>query len=224
MSHELRTPLNAIIGFAQMIAEEQIGPGVSDAYRDYARSILTGGHHLLGVINEILDLSKIEAGKMELSEGEVVLAELVKETCDLMGGQFAAKNQRLELDLSCGALRLNADRQKLLQILMNVIGNANKFVSPEGSIILSATRAPDGDLVLAIADNGPGMTPEEMEIAWAPFGRINDSLTTAEGTGLGLPLSRSFAELHGGTLEMESSKGQGTTLRLRLPASRIIGA
>ncbi len=224
MSHELRTPLNAIIGFAQMIAEEQIGPGVSDAYRDYARSILTGGHHLLGVINEILDLSKIEAGKMELAEGEVVLAELVKEASDLLGGQFAAKNQHLEIDLACGPLCLNADRQKLLQILMNVIGNANKFVGPEGRIVLNATRAPDGDLVLAIVDDGPGMTPEEMEIAWAPFGRINDSLTTVEGTGLGLPLSRSFAELHGGTLEMESSKGQGTTLRLRLPAARIMDA
>jgi two-component system, cell cycle sensor histidine kinase PleC len=197
---------------------------VSAAYRDYARSILAGGHHLLGVINEILDLSKIEAGKMELAEGEVVLAELVNEACDLMGGQVAAKNQRLEIDLACGPLRLRADRQKLLQILMNVIGNAHKFVGPDGRVALSATRGPNGDLVLDVADNGPGMTPEEMEIAWAPFGRITDSLTTVEGTGLGLPLSRSFAELHGGTLEMESSKGQGTTVRLRLPAARILGA
>jgi PAS domain S-box-containing protein len=224
MSHELRTPLNAIIGFAQMIAEEQIGAGVSPAYRDYARSILAGGHHLLGVINEILDLSKIEAGKMELIEGEVALADLIKEAGDLMGGQLAAKNQRLEVDLGCGALRLNADRQKLLQILMNVLGNANKFMPADGLITLSGTRAANGDLVLDVADNGPGMTPAEMEIAWAPFGRINDSLTTVEGTGLGLPLSRSFAELHGGTLEMESSKGHGTTLRLRLPVSRIISA
>ncbi|HWA49289.1 MAG TPA: ATP-binding protein [Dongiaceae bacterium] len=224
MSHELRTPLNAIIGFAQMIADEQVGPGVSPAYRDYARSILSGGHHLLGVINEILDLSKIEAGKMELSEGDVILADLVKEACDLMSGQFAAKNQRLDIDLACGALRLHADRQKLLQILMNVLGNAHKFVGPNGCVTLSAARAANGDLVLAIADNGPGMTAEEMEIAWAPFGRINDSLTTVEGTGLGLPLSRSFAELHGGTLEMESSKGHGTTLRLRLPAARILRA
>ena len=224
MSHELRTPLNAIIGFAQMVAEEQVGPGVSPTYRDYARSILAGGHHLLGVINEILDLSKVEAGKMELAEGEVVLADLIKEVGDLMGGQLAAKSQRLEVDLACGALCLNADRQKLLQILMNVIGNAHKFIGPDGRIVVSASRAPDGDLVLDIADNGPGMTPDEMEIAWSPFGRINDSLTTVEGTGLGLPLSRSFAELHGGTLEMESGKGRGTTLHLRLPATRIIGA
>ena len=161
---------------------------------------------------------------MELIEGEVALADLIKEAGDLMGGQLAAKNQRLEVDLGCGALRLNADRQKLLQILMNVLGNANKFMPADGLITLSGTRAANGDLVLDIADNGPGMTPAEMEIAWAPFGRINDSLTTVEGTGLGLPLSRSFAELHGGTLEMESSKGNGTTLRLRLPVSRIISA
>jgi signal transduction histidine kinase len=107
---------------------------------------------------------------------------------------------------------------------MKVLGNANKFVGPDGLIALRAARAPNGDLMLDVADNGPGMTLEEMEIAWAPFGRVNDSLTTAEGTGLGLPLSRSFAELHGGTLEMESSKGTGTTLRLRLPAARILRA
>jgi len=224
MSHELRTPLNAIIGFAQMIAEEQIGPGVSPAYRDYAQSVLKGGNHLLGLINEILDLSKVEAGKMELAESEVSLVELVDEARSLMSGQLAAKDQRFDVILACGALSLNADRQKLLQVLMNVLGNAHKFVGPGGLIGLRAARAANGDLVLEIADDGPGMTTTEMEIAWAPFGRINDSLTTVEGTGLGLPLSRSFAELHGGTLEMESSKGHGTILRLRLPAARILGA
>ncbi len=218
MSHELRTPLNAIIGFAQMIASEQVGPGVSPAYRDYAGSILTGGQHLLGLINEILDLSKIEAGKMELAESDFSLPEVVEEATSLMRGQIAAKEQALDVRLACGPLGLHADRQKLLQILVNVLGNAHKFIPVGGHIALRATRAANGDLVLEIEDDGPGMTPEEIETAWAPFGRVSDSQTATEGTGLGLPLSRSFAELHGGALEIESSKGKGTILRLTLPA------
>ena len=224
MSHELRTPLNAIIGFAQMIAGEQVGPGVAPAYRDYANSILSGGQHLLGLINEILDLSKIEAGKMEPTESRFSLQEIVEEATNLMSGQIAAKDQRLEIELACGPVRLQADRQKLLQILVNVLGNANKFIPPGGRIALRAKRGADGMLVLEIEDDGPGMNPEEIETAWAPFGRVSDSQTTVEGTGLGLPLSRSFAELHGGALEIESSKGKGTILRLTLPGTRVLDA
>jgi PAS domain S-box-containing protein len=224
MSHELRTPLNAIIGFAQMIAGEQVGPGVSPAYRDYANSILTGGHHLLGLINEILDLSKIEAGKMELTESDYSVGDAIEEAASLMSGQISAKQQRLELRMACGPLRLRADRQKLLQILVNVIGNAHKFTPNGGCITLRADRKELGPLILEIEDDGPGMTPEEIEVAWAPFGRNSDSQTATEGTGLGLPLSRSFAELHDGALEIESSKGKGTILRLVLPASRILRA
>ncbi|MBL9033337.1 MAG: PAS domain S-box protein [Rhodospirillaceae bacterium] len=224
MSHELRTPLNAIIGFAQMIAGEQVGPGVSPAYRDYANSILTGGQHLLGLINEILDLSKIEAGKMELTETAFLLREVVEEATDLMRGQLAAKGQALDVRIADSGLTLRADRQKLLQILVNVLGNAHKFIPAGGHIALRATRGPAGDLALEIEDDGPGMTPEEIETAWAPFGRVSDSQTTVEGTGLGLPLSRSFAELHGGALEIESVKGKGTILRLTLPAARVVKA
>jgi two-component system cell cycle sensor histidine kinase PleC len=121
-------------------------------------------------------------------------------------------------------VRLQADRQKLLQVLVNVLGNAQKFIPPGGRIALRAKRGADGILVLEIEDDGPGMSPEEIETAWAPFGRVSDSLTTVEGTGLGLPLSRSFAELHGGALEIESSKGKGTILRLTLPGTRVLDA
>lgn len=224
MSHELRTPLNAIIGFAQMIANEQVGPGVSPAYRDYAQSILTGGRHLLGLINEILDLSKIEAGKMDLSESEFPLSEVVDEATALLAGQASDKHQNLTVRLDCGDIRLRADQQRLVQILVNVLGNAQKFTPADGGIHLRASLEPNGDLTLEIEDDGPGMTPEEIETAWAPFGRVGDSLTTAEGTGLGLPLSRSLAEMHGGTLEIQSHKGKGTVLRLSLPASRVITA
>jgi len=224
MSHELRTPLNAIIGFAQMIAGEQVGPGVAPTYRDYANSILAGGQHLLGLINEILDLSKIEAGKMELAESEFSLRDLVEEAASLMSGQISGKEQVLEVRLSGGDLRLRADRQKLLQILVNVLGNAHKFIPNGGHITLSTMQARNGTLLIEIEDDGPGMTPEEIETAWAPFGRVSDSQTTVEGTGLGLPLSRSFAELHDGALEIESTKGKGTILRLTLPARRLLPA
>jgi signal transduction histidine kinase len=221
MSHELRTPLNAIIGFAQLIAQEHVGPGVSPTYRGYADAILTGGRHLLSLINDVLDLSKIEAGRMELTETEFVLSEVVAEAADMLQGQFAAKEQQLDLPSDDGSVLVRADRQKLLQILVNLMGNAHKFV-PEGGHIAVRFAIVGGVIALDIADDGPGMTAEEIEDAWAPFGRVAGSSTSSEGTGLGLPISRSFAELHGGTLDIESRKGHGTTLRLWLPAARVL--
>jgi signal transduction histidine kinase len=222
MSHELRTPLNAIIGFAQLIAEEHVGPGVSPAYRSYADAILSGGQHLLTLINDVLDLSKIEAGKMELAESELALSDVVSDVVGMLRTQFSAKAQHLDLALD-GGIRLRADRQKLRQILVNLLGNAHKFVPEGGRISVCAARGADGGVTLDIADDGPGMTADEIEMAWAPFSRSASSFTTSEGTGLGLPISRSFAELHGGTLDIESRKGQGTILRLRLPAQRVVG-
>ena len=221
MSHELRTPLNAIIGFAQLIAEEHVGLGVSPAYRSYADAILSGGQHLLTLINDVLDLSKIEAGKMELAESELALSDVVSDVVGMLRAQFSAKGQHLDLVLD-GAIRLRADRQKLRQILVNLLGNAHKFVPEGGRISVCAARGADGGVALDIADDGPGMTADEIEMAWAPFSRSASSFTTSEGTGLGLPISRSFAELHGGTLDIESRKGQGTILRLRLPARRVV--
>jgi two-component system cell cycle sensor histidine kinase PleC len=221
MSHELRTPLNAIIGFAQLVAEERVGPGVSPPYRGYAEAILSGGQHLLTLINDILDLSKIEAGKMELAETDFALSKVVAEATEMLQGQFAAKNQHL--DIVVDGVMLRADRQKLRQILLNLLGNAHKFVPPGGHVAVRAARSAVGGIALDIVDDGPGMDAEEIENAWAPFSRSDASFTAPEGTGLGLPISRSFAELHGGTLEIESRKGHGTTLRLRLPAARVLG-
>jgi signal transduction histidine kinase len=221
MSHELRTPLNAIIGFAQLVAEEHVGPGVSPVYRGYAEAILSGGQHLLTLINDILDLSKVEAGKMELTESDFALSEVIAEASVMLQGQFAGKDQHLEVAVD--GLMVRADRQKLLQILLNLLGNAHKFVPPGGHVAVRAARNADGGIALDIIDDGPGMDADEIENAWAPFSRSATSFTTPEGTGLGLPISRSFAELHGGTLSIESRKGYGTTLRLRLPADRVIG-
>jgi signal transduction histidine kinase len=146
---------------------------------------------------------------------------VVAEAVDMLQGQFAAKDQRIDLASDDGSVLVRADRQKLLQVLVNLMGNAHKFV-PEGGHIAVRSAIVGGVIALDIADDGPGMTAEEIEDAWAPFSRVASSFTTSEGTGLGLPISRSFAELHGGTLDIESSKGHGTTLRLRLPASRVL--
>jgi signal transduction histidine kinase len=222
MSHELRTPLNAIIGFAQLVAEERVGPGVSPAYRGYAEAILSGGQHLLTLINDILDLSKIEAGKMQLAETDFALSKVIAEATGMLQGQFAAKSQHLEIAVD--GVMLRADRQKLRQILVNLLGNAHKFVPPGGHVAVRTARGADGGVTLDIVDNGTGMDAEEIENAWMPFSRGAAPFTAPEGTGLGLPISRSFAELHGGTLDIESRKGHGTTLRLRLPAARVLGA
>ena len=222
MSHELRTPLNAIIGFAQLIAEERVGPGVSATYRGYADAVLSGGQHLLTLINDILDLSKIEAGKMELTETEFDLSDVIADTVDMLRGQFATKSQHLDVALEACRATLRADRQKLLQILVNLLGNARKFVPDGGHIAIRVTRTADNGIAIDIIDDGPGMTADEIASAWAPFSRGDNSFTAPEGTGLGLPISRSFAELHGGTLEIESSKGHGAILHLRLPAHRVL--
>lgn len=135
----------------------------------------------------------------------------------MLHGQFAAKSQRL--DVAVSGVTLRADRQKLRQILLNLLGNAHKFVPPGGCVAVRAVRSADGGIVLDIVDDGPGMDADEIENAWAPFSRGASSFITPEGTGLGLPISRGFAELHGGTLEIESRRDHGRTLRLRLPAA-----
>ena len=221
MSHELRTPLNAIIGFAEMVAGEHVGPGVSQKYRTYADNIASCGHHLLTLINDILDLSKIEAGKMELAEGDFSLADLAMEATSMMDRQFQARKQRLVFDPQGINVKIHADRPKLLQILLNLLGNAHKFAPEEGSVALRGRRTGEGDVVIEVADDGPGMTLEEIETAWTPFGRSEGAFTTMPGTGLGLPISRRLAELHGGNLEIESERGHGTIVRLLLPNSRI---
>jgi signal transduction histidine kinase len=158
---------------------------------------------------------------MELTESEFALSEVIAEAADMLEGQFAAKDQRLDLPGDTSRVVMRADRQKVLQILVNLMGNAHKFV-PEGGSVAVRSAILGGGIALDITDDGPGMTAEEIEKAWAPFSRVAGSSTSSEGTGLGLPISRSFAELHGGTLDIESRKGHGTTLRLWLPASRVL--
>jgi len=223
MSHELRTPLNSIIGFSDIMLTGTFGPMENERYRGYVDDIRFSGNHLLEVINDILDLSKIEASMMELEEARVGIPETLEAARTMVAPRAAERGQRLTIEAANNLPDLWADDRRLRQILVNLVGNAVKF-SPEGAVIrLSAGMEADGTIALSVADPGVGIAPEDLATVLEPFGQVNETiLESQEGTGLGLPLAKRLAELHGGTLEIDSVPGKGTTVTVRLPASRII--
>jgi len=219
MSHELRTPLNAIMGFSEVIKTEAFGPLGQARYRDYAADIHASGGHLLELITEILDLSKIEAGKMELSEERVALDSVLAETQRLFRDKADAQGLVFNTEATA-AVGLWADRLALKQMLINLVSNALKFTPSGGRIDVRTRFADDGNLELAIADTGPGMDQEELEQAVGAFGQTAEG-RKAGGTGLGLTLTAALAHLHGGRLDIDSAPGQGTTVTIVLPAWRV---
>ncbi len=216
MSHELRTPLNAVLGFSelmQMLSKEPVIVG-------YARDIHDSGSHLLAIINDILDLSRIEAGKVELDIETIMLAELFADCRKFVAEKAAKIGLTIAMSVGEGAETVRADVLRLRQILINLLSNAIKFTQSGGTVTLSASASADGDILVAVADTGLGMTPEEIEIALQPFGMVDNSLTRGrQGTGLGLPLATRLAELHGGSLSVESEPGHGTRVAVLLPQS-----
>ena len=223
MSHELRTPLNAIIGFSEMIRDAIMGP-VATRYREYAHDIHNCGRLLLGVISDVLDLSKVEVGRLDLHDEQVDLAKVVGDCHRLISERVKTGRLELAIDLPPDLPMLLGDELRLKQIVLNLLSNSVKFTPAGGRVTLSAAVAPDGSLALAVSDTGIGMKPEEIPIALEPFRQI-DSVHTRryEGTGLGLPLARTLAELHGGTLHIDSAPGRGTTVTVTLPPERLIG-
>jgi len=221
MSHELRTPLNAIIGFSEMIETEVYGPGLP-RYRAYAADIHGAGRHLLSLINDILDLSKAEAGKLELHAEAVDLGELIGESVRLMSERAAKKGLRLTLDI--GALPpLMIDRLRSKQILLNLLSNAIKFTPENGSISVTAGRDASGRVVVCVRDTGIGIAPDMIALAFEPFRQIDSTLARqSEGTGLGLSLVKKLIELHGGEVTLESTIDVGTTVFVSFPATRCM--
>lgn len=219
VSHELRTPLNAIIGFSEVMQQEVFGPLGNDRYREYASDIRASGSHLLGIINDLLDYAKLEAGRLELHVEPVELSTLFENSLRLVRKRAEEADVTLACDVSGAPERIEADGRKTMQILLNLLSNAIKFTPAGGTVSLTARTTADG-VEISVADTGVGMSAHDIEIALIPFGQVDSSLNRQQtGTGLGLPLSRALAELHGGRLDIESAPGRGTTVRVVLPAT-----
>ena len=223
MSHELRNPLNAIIGFSEILESESLGPlGVPD-YRDYVGSIHSSGRHLLKLINDIVDMSKIEVGKLALNEEVVDVLDLASSCLTLMGGPARSGNVTLLRDTPDELPLLLADIRMLKQIIVNLLSNAVKFTPAGGTITLRAWSRDQDGYVLQIADSGIGMKLEDIPKAMIRFSQDASPISRKfEGNGLGLPLTKSLIELHGGSLDVQSKVGAGTTVTIRFPAERIV--
>jgi PAS domain S-box-containing protein len=222
MSHELRTPLNAVIGFSEIIKDEMLGAVGKQEYLSYAEDIHGSGQHLLQVINDILDVSRIEMGNLALNEDWMDLREVVTSCGRLIAER--AKRAGVELTVHCDQRlpALHGDERLVKQTLINHLSNAVKFTQNGGTVRLQATAAAGGGLTVSVTDTGIGMREEDIPRALAPFGQVDSSLAREyEGTGLGLPLAKSFVELHGGSLDIESRPGIGTTVTVRFPAERV---
>jgi signal transduction histidine kinase len=223
MSHELRTPLNAIMGFSEVMKDEHLGPLQNPRYLAYAGDIHASGRYLLGIINDILDLSKIEAGKMSLDSAEEFPLRAALEgsfaICASLGEKF---DVRLESRMPPNDVRLLAVERMVRQIMINLIGNAIKFTPAGGWVTVGSHATADGGYAVTVEDSGIGMSEEDVIKALTPFGQIENKMTaTHNGTGLGLPLAKAMLELHGGTLEIHSKPGRGTLVVLNFPATRI---
>jgi signal transduction histidine kinase len=225
MSHELRTPLNAVIGFAEFMASQGLGPLGNPGYLDCAIDIKEAGEHLLSLINDVLDLSKIEAGKVELREEVVDLREIICVSLRAVKAQAEKAVVTVEPVLPEQLPRVRADERKLRQMVLNLLSNAIKFTPAKGRIELTAFTEDGGDLIVQVRDNGIGIAPADIPRAMDTFSQVDGSINRKyPGTGLGLPLTKSLVELHGGTLELRSALGEGTTVTLRLPAWRVLEA
>jgi PAS domain S-box-containing protein len=224
MSHELRTPLNAIIGFSEIIQTEILGPIGSVKYRDYATDIHESGRHLLDLINDILDLSKVESGLDELHEEDIEILELAHSVWRLIQQRAQKQGVRLILELPEKPPPLYADLRKLKQILVNLMSNAIKFTEKGGKVTLKVWFRGDSGYVFQVADTGIGIAIEDIPKALSQFGQVDSTLGRRhEGTGLGLPLTKALVELHGGSLDLQSQPGVGTTVTARFRVERIHG-
>jgi signal transduction histidine kinase/HAMP domain-containing protein len=217
MSHELRTPLNAIIGFSEIISGQLFGAIGNARYLDYSGDILRSGRHLLDVINSVLDLAKSESGKMMLDSRPTDVATVLKDCVTMVKEQITGAGLAFDVSGLDQHLPLEGDPAKLRQIFLNLLSNAMKFTPSGGKVWLAAEMRADG-VTITVGDNGIGMSPEDMDVAMQPFGQVDNRLERKyEGTGLGLPLTRAFVELHGGLMRFESARDQGTRVFVSFP-------
>ncbi|WP_439813697.1 sensor histidine kinase [Zavarzinia sp. CC-PAN008] len=222
MSHELRTPLNAILGFSEVITTGLMGD-LPPKVVEYCKDIHASGVHLLAIINQVLDLSKIEAGRFELDLEIFDLPSIVQFACAMLSPEAQAKWLNVETLLPPDLPRLNADRRVVGQILLNLLSNAVKFTPEGGRVTVEGRIDLQGDLLLIVTDTGIGIDIDEQDRVFEPFRRASHGpARRITGSGLGLPISRSFMELHGGSLAIESKPGQGTRITARFPSARVV--
>jgi signal transduction histidine kinase len=216
MSHELRTPLNAIIGFSEVLLERMFGE-LNEKQDDYLKDIFTSGKHLLSLINDILDLSKIEAGRMELDLGDFDAAQALANAMTLVRERAQTHGIGLKLEADAGIGEIRADERKFKQILLNLLSNAVKFTPDGGKVVVRAILTETG-IQVAVSDTGVGISAEDQQVVFDEFKQVGRHYTNKhEGTGLGLALTKRFVELHGGTLSLQSAPGVGSTFTFFIP-------
>ena len=225
MSHELRTPLNAILGFSEVIKDQMLGPIGNARYGEYASDIHESGRLLKNLIDDLLDLAKIEAGKLELRDEPIALADLVPSVLHYVERQAQQKSLKLSAELASGLPALRADPRAVKQMLLNLLSNAVKFTPEGGAVWLRAKLGSDGGVWIEVDDSGVGIPADQIEAVMAPFAQVERELQRGhEGTGLGLPIVKSLMTLHGGHFALRSGAGQGTTAVLQFPAERAVAA
>ncbi len=225
MSHELRTPLNCVIGFSQILMNEMFGPLGRDSYREYAADIHTAGHHLLGLISDVLDISKIEAGEFEIFDAPVDIGAVLINCMTMMRDRADSAGVTVAVEFDHDLPQLMADELRIKQIILNLLSNSIKFTPPAGAVRVSANIEANGDMMLSVSDTGIGIAPENLERVLAPFEQVRSATTlTHEGTGLGLYLVKTLSEMHQGRVEVTSEPGKGTRVSVRLPATRVLPA
>ncbi len=223
MSHELRTPLNAIIGFSELMKNQTFGPIQNPKYEEYMGDIYFSARHLLDIINDVLDMAKIEAGRFDLSEEDVDIAGVLDSVNRIMNDRARAAQVTLDFSVDARVPHMMGDQRLLRQILINLVSNAVKFSPPGATVRIRSKLMSTGDLSIEVADHGYGIPSDKLEYVLEPFGQINDPKQyKGQGTGLGLPLARAMVELHGGNLRLESTVGHGTRVHLVFPSERLI--
>jgi PAS domain S-box-containing protein len=223
VSHEIRTPLNAVIGFSEVMMEERFGPIGNERYRQYLRDIHLSGSHLMSLINDLLDLSKIEAGKVELSFESVRVNDIIQDCVALMQPQANRERIIIRTSLSAGVPNVVADPRSLRQIILNLLSNAIKFTRPGGQVIVSTAMEENGEVVIRVRDTGVGMSEKDIETALTPFRQVTTSdRTRFDGTGLGLPLTKALVEANRASFAIDSAVDQGTLVKITFPTTRVL--
>jgi PAS domain S-box-containing protein len=221
VSHEIRTPLSAIIGFAEVMMEERFGPLGNDRYRAYVRDIHTSGGHVISLINDLLDLSKIEAGKLDLTFTSVNLNEVVQQSVAIMQPQANRDRIIIRTALAAGLPNVVADGRSIRQIALNLLSNSIKFTMPGGQVIVSTSLSETGEAIVRVRDTGVGMTETELAVAMEPFRQVSTTPSSG-GTGLGLPLTKALVEANRATFSIQSAKNAGTIVEVVFPPTRVL--